>query len=294
MDIQWHMQTLYITQPSTASIEELFAYFHIGRKMRYQYYQEQRLCINGICKKQNSPITPADVITIDCHSTKTKESCHPCFDGIDILYEDALFLIVNKPVHMLVHSDGTCGKTVLYDLVKGYYMQHDITCPVRAIHRLDEDTTGAILFCKIPFLLPLLDAMLRQKKIHRIYRAVCYGRIQDTEITIDKPIGHDRHHATRMRVSTTGKEARTDVRVLQVYQDYTYIECRLQQGRTHQIRVHLASIKHPLLHDTLYGNQDKRIKRCALHAYCLHFYHPLQQQMLHVHCPMPNDIKQLL
>lgn len=293
MQLQWIHQTLIITNSTHATLDDLFSALFISRKTRFHYYQNQCITINHTIIKQNTPLQVTDRIALHELPQHHEEHMTPSFTEIDICYEDDLLLIVNKPPHMIVHSDGT-GCTTLYDLVAGYYILQGYTCPVRAIHRLDRQTSGVVIFCKIPLLQPLLDQMLKEKRIARRYYALCDGIIDKDHIAIDAPIGKDRHHSNQMRISHTGKEAHTDVYVLSRHFDFTYVECQLQQGRTHQIRVHLASINHPILSDSLYGNQDQRITRLALHAHCVQLYHPLLQKDIQIECPLPKDIKDLL
>lgn len=294
MELQWNNQILSIRHCEMKDTDAIFSYLHIAKKTRYLYYQQKRVLLNRKIIHTNTPLNRKDKIEIHTACEPVDETCTPCYDEIHILYEDELLLIVDKPSGMLVHSDGVSIKTTLYDLVKGYYLINGYSCAVRAIHRLDYETSGAVIFCKIPFLQPLLDYMLKEKKIERRYRALCAGTCRKQHFTIDAAIGRDRHHASRMRICEKGKPARTDVTVLANNKDYLYVECQLHQGRTHQIRVHLSSIGHPILHDTLYGNNDSRIMRTALHAYQVILYHPLLKKQLVIECPLPDDIKNLL
>lgn len=293
MKIKWSQHRLRINNCHHTCMDDLFASYYIAKKTRHFYYQNCCVRINHQIIKQNAPISQHDSIEITCIPVGNDDSCHPSNEPLPIIYEDDVFLIVNKPCGMLVHSDGYNSDTTLYDLVKGYYIRHAIHANVRAIHRLDMDTTGAVIFCKIAFFQPLLDHMLEEKHIKRSYIALCNGIMTKDNYKIQAGIARDRH-TSKMRISSTGKEARTDVRVRKRYTDYTYIECHLHQGRTHQIRVHLSSIGYPLLSDTLYGTNDSRIHRCALHAANVTLYHPLQQKSIQIECPIPQDIKRLL
>ncbi|MEG0469619.1 MAG: RluA family pseudouridine synthase [Longicatena sp.] len=294
MKMKWNHDTLEITCAQTTYSDDIFASLHISKKTRYVYYQGASVYINHLCIKQNTEIHKGDTLFLRCLYEEDKEMISPCFDDLSLLYEDELFLIANKPSNMLVHSDGVSQETTLYDLVKGYYLLHNILCPVRAIHRLDKETSGAVIFCKIPLLQPLLDYMLQEKQIERRYCAICSGTLLGKHRQVCSPIGRDRHQSNKMRISKTGKEARTDISIIKRYPTYTHVECKLHQGRTHQIRVHLSSINHPILHDTLYGTEDPHISRLALHAQEVVLFHPLLQKQLIIHCPIPDDIKSLL
>ena len=274
-----HILEIIIEQAMTS--DDLFQKYHIGKKQRYFYYQNG-FYVNQIQKKQNVLLHPNDIVTIKMLDEKDDIS----FDQqpIDICYEDDIILIINKPAYLLVHSDGQNTSHTLYNRVAYYYHQHHIPCKVRAIHRLDYETSGLIFFCKLAFFQPLFDHLLSEKKIYREYQAICSG-ILKKDITIQQRIGRDRHHASKMRISSTGKEACTHVKVLSHHHNQTLIQCRLETGRTHQIRVHLASIHHPLVNDKLYGTSSKG--RMLLHAFRLSFFHPISHEFKVVECNAP-------
>ncbi|MGX8850153.1 RluA family pseudouridine synthase [Amedibacillus sp. YH-ame10] len=294
MKMKWNYDILEIMCEQNTCSDDIFTSLHISKKTRYQYYQGACVHINHQCIKQNTQIQKGDTLLLRCLFEEDKEVVTPCFDDLCLLYEDELFLIVDKPANMLVHSDGVSKETTLYDVVKGYYVLHNILCPVRAIHRLDKETSGTVIFCKIPLLQPLLDHMLQEKQIERRYCAICSGILLGNHRQVCSPIGRDRHQSNKMRISNTGKEAKTDITIIKRYPHFTHVECKLHQGRTHQIRVHLSSIEHPILHDTLYGSPDTYISRLALHAQEVVLYHPLLQKQVSIRCPLPNDMKSLL
>ena len=261
--------------------DQIFEQYHIGKKQRYFHYQNG-FYVNGIAKKQNCHLQPNDMVTIQMLDEQDEIALDA--KPIDICYEDEIILIVNKPAYLLVHSDGTNTNHTLYNRVAYYYHQKNYPYKVRAIHRLDYETSGLVFFCKRTFFQPLFDQWLSEKKIHREYIAICQGILKNNQ-TIHKPIGRDRHDAKKMRISPSGKDACTHVKVLKHGKNQTYIECRLETGRTHQIRVHLASIGHPLLHDKLYGKASK--ERMMLHATRLSFIHPFTNEIHTIEC-QPN------
>lgn len=283
---------LTITQSVFTSLDNIFQHFHIGRKMQNMYYQTNRMKVNHKIVHGDVQLHPQDQIQIQF--IQAEDTITPCYEHLDILYEDEIFLIVNKPCGMLVHSDGINTTHTLCNLVKGYYVRHHMTACVHPIHRLDMETTGLVIFSKILFFQPLLDKMLQSKAIQRQYYAFVKGIIKQKKLTITQAIGRNRHNAKKMCISVHGKQAQTTILVKKRINNYSFIECRLHTGRTHQIRVHLASIHHPLLSDCLYGEMDKRIQRLALHAYRIQLYHPLLQTTLNISCPLPQDMKKLL
>ncbi|WP_433748469.1 RluA family pseudouridine synthase [Falsibacillus pallidus] len=206
----------------------------------------------------------------------------PSFYHIEILYEDEHLLVANKPAGMDTHPNEEGQTGTLANAVAYHLQMNGELCKVQHIHRLDRDTTGAVLFAKNQLSGPLLDRMLSERKIKRTYWALADGLIGPKKGTINKPIGRDRHHALRRRVSPSGQDAVTHFRVLKKIpsERLSFIECTLDTGRTHQIRVHLSDMGHPLAGDKLYGGSS-RFRRQALHARFLEFTHPLSGEFIH-------------
>lgn len=292
MKLELKNNQLYIRDIPCADTDALFTHFHIAKKKRYAYYQERRVFLNNRHISHNHTLHEKDTIRISLQAEE--DTVKPWYKHVEILYEDDLFCIVNKPANLLVHSDGVESEHTVCNMVKAHYLTEGSNACVRPLHRLDYETSGVLIFCKLPFFQPMLDEMLKSKQIYREYEAFAVGRFTQKHYTITRGIARDRHDARRMRVSDNGKEARTDVFVKQSFSDFTWIRCRLHTGRTHQIRVHLVSLQHPLLSDSLYGKRDPRCARLALHAARVHIPHPLSHTTLNIECPLPEDMKRLL
>ncbi len=219
---------------------------------------------------------------------------------LDILYEDKDILIINKPKGMVVHPaaghyDNTVVNAIMYHC-KGELSGINGVMRPGIVHRIDKDTTGSLIICKNDAAHNEVAQQLKNHDITRTYRAIVCGRIKDDEGTIDAPIG--RHHTDRKKMAVTekGKHAVTHYRVLERFEKYTYVECRLETGRTHQIRVHMASIGHPLLGDTVYSNHKPpyHIEGQALHAMTLGLKHPGSGEYIEVCAPLPEYFEELL
>ena len=202
----------------------------------------------------------------------------------EVEYEDDFVLVVNKPKGMIIYPSKKDGDGTLANLVAHYYREKDIHTTVRPLHRLDLDTTGLVLFSKSPFLQPKLDQMMRKKEIVREYYAFVEGRVEK-DGTINRPIGKDRHDAKKMRVSKTGKEAITHFEVVRYQKKFTLLKCKLDTGRTHQIRVHLSSIGHPIVNDVLYGEKYDKLP-FGLQAFRLTWENPIthKKQIVEIPC----------
>lgn len=283
---------LVMTITAQTSLDELLSTYWIARKQRYFLYKDGCISVNGTNCTQSKSLHPGDQVSILL--VPQQDEIAPWYQQLDICYEDELFLIVNKPSGVLVHDDGVNQTHTLCNAVKAYYDQTGQECLVRPIHRLDVETSGLLMFCKLPFFQPMLDHLLESKQIHRDYDALVSGVLSQNRIDIRSSIGRDRHNAKKMRVDVHGKDARTLVTLQKQYAQMAHVHCQLFTGRTHQIRVHLSSLHHPILSDPLYGKIDQRISRCALHASSMIFYHPLLEKELHVHCPIPMDMQALM
>lgn len=223
---------------------------------------------------------------------------HPDFPPdwmeLNILYEDEFTLVVNKPVGIEVHPSEQGQRRTLAHAVSAYYEMTGQELRVRHIHRIDKETTGPVLYAKHEFAHYQYDKAMREKQIERVYLALAEGVISQDKGTIDKPIGQDRHHSTRRRISETGDPAVTHYQVVERFGDHTLVRLRLETGRTHQIRVHLASIGHPLAGDGMYGGTRKIMSRQALHGEQLIWRHPWTGEKQQVRAPLPDDFRQAL
>ncbi|EOS69219.1 RluA family pseudouridine synthase [Lachnospiraceae bacterium MD308] len=221
---------------------------------------------------------------------------------LDILYEDNDIIIINKPKQMVVHPapghySGTLVNALLYHC-QGNLSGINGSLRPGIVHRIDMDTTGSLVVCKNDTAHQSLSAQLKEHSIQRVYEAIVHGILKEDTGCIDAPIG--RHPTERKKMSTqtrNGREALTHYRVLERFGAFTHIQCRLETGRTHQIRVHMASIGHPLLGDTVYGPKKCPFPKLigqTLHADTLGFIHPGTGEYMEVHAPLPEYFTGLL
>ncbi|MNO65245.1 Ribosomal large subunit pseudouridine synthase D [compost metagenome] len=208
--------------------------------------------------------------------------------SMEILYEDDFCLVVHKPAGVKVHPDGGSCAPTLANMVSAIYSSRGESVAPQHIHRLDEYTSGPVLYAKNTFAQLKLDAAMTQKDIGRVYVALVQGVVNPSLRVIDEPIGKDRHHNSRRVVSRNGQRAVTHIELLETYQNASLVRLTLETGRTHQIRVHLSHKGHPLIGDALYGGSTKLYPYQMLHGESLSFHHPLSGEWIEVNDPWPE------
>jgi len=271
-----------------------------SRSYLQKIIKDGNVLVNGEPKKSSYRLEDGDEVTADLPELKSPD-IEPENIPLDILYEDDSILMVNKPKGMVVHPSaghytGTLVNAVLWHCQGQLSGINGVSRP-GIVHRIDKDTTGVLVVCKNDAAHNAVAAQIKEDSITRKYRAIVHGVIKEDEGTVDAPIG--RHPTERKKMASgvkNGKRAVTHYRVLERFQGYTYVECQLETGRTHQIRVHMASIHHPLLGDTVYGpaKDSHHLEGQTLHAMVLGLIHPVTGEYLEVEAPLPEYFENLL
>lgn len=272
----------------------------VSRSFIQKLLKQQQVTVNDNTVKANYVIRENDAVSIYVPEAVEPEII-PEDIPLDILYEDDDVLVVNKPKNMVVHPapghySGTLVNAVMYHCKDNLSGINGVLRP-GIVHRIDKDTTGSLIICKNDTAHNSLAAQLKEHSIRRKYLAIVHGILKEDEGVINAPIGRNPNDRLKMAVNyKNGKEAVTHYKVLQRLNNYTFVECVLETGRTHQIRVHMASIQHPLLGDTLYGPAKcpYKLEGQTLHAQILGFIHPTTGNYIEVCAPLPEYFEKLL
>ena len=259
---------------------------------------QKRIFVNDEVVKMNRVIKSGEIIKIDLEKEESQNIAPEKID-IDIVYEDEDILVVNKKPFMVVHPTKTYQSGTLANGVINYFMESNQNCIVRLVSRLDMNTSGLIIIAKNQFSHGMLSKAMGENKVEKRYLAITHGIFKEKQGTIDKPIYRPEgiENGTRRIVDERGQRSITHYKVIEEFGNSSLVECKLETGRTHQIRVHLSYLGHPIYGDVLYGDGDNEghlIERQALHAYGLDFKSPRTEKELSLRAELPDDMKELM
>ena len=287
--------TLVVTSDIGTRLDKYLASFLTDYTRSYlqKQIEDGQVLVNG--KKVNSkyPVKEADEIIVQIPDPVDVAIVAEDIP-IDIVYEDNDLMIINKPQDMVVHPapgnyTGTLVNALLYHCKEGL---SGINGEIRPgiVHRIDKDTSGLLMIAKNDKAHLGLSELLKDHDITRKYHAIVYGQLKEDEGTIDKPIGRSPQDRKKMAIVPNGRNARTDYRVIERFKQFTHVELTLHTGRTHQIRVHMKSIGHPLLGDPVYGpsKQTFGLDKQMLHAKVIGFVHPITGEPMYFESELPD------
>ena len=292
----------------TYQINETFQNTTILQFLKKKHYTDKAIIalkktpegilLNGVWAYVNQKISSGDILTIKLSETESSEKIVPEKLDMDIVYEDEDILVVNKPANMPVHPSQNHYTGTLANGIAYYFAAQRKPFIFRCVNRLDRDTTGLTILCKHQLASGILSNMVSERLIKRTYLAICTddGSMPENG-TIEAPIARKEGSTIERIVNNEkGEDATTHFKKLLHLPDkqISLIQLRLETGRTHQIRVHMSSIGHPLIGDDLYGGDCTLIKRQALHSYSLHFTHPITLKEMSFEQELPQDMKKCL
>jgi 23S rRNA pseudouridine1911/1915/1917 synthase len=292
---------LEVDQPGLRLDQYLVQNFpDLSRTQLKKLIQQGKVLVSGQPAKPSLPVQPGEQVTLSLPAPESGV-LQPEAVPLDLVFEDEDLVVINKPAGMVVHpAHGHTSGTLVNALLARYPelkdmadVDSDTTGRPGIVHRLDQDTSGLIIVARTPEALQGLRRQFKSRQVDKIYLALVFGQPEAPEGIIEVPLGRDPRHRQRMAPLAEGKSARTRYRVLEAYNGFSLLEIGLETGRTHQIRVHLAWLKCPVVGDTIYGRKKNPLglKRQFLHAWQLRFPHPRTGEELHLEAPLAADLQ---
>ena len=261
---------------------------------------DEKVLVNGKKTKNSYKVTTGDVITIEDSEPKEDFKLKPQKISLDVIYEDDDIIIINKEKGMVVHPgngnpDGTLANAILERCKDSLSGIGGVVRP-GIVHRIDKDTSGLVIVAKNDNAHLNISKQIQERKVTKTYIALVRGNIKENEATINMPIGRSTQDRKKMAVTKKGKEAITHFKVLKRYDGFTLLEVKIETGRTHQIRVHLAQIGYPIVGDVVYSNGKNpfNVKGQMLHAQKLEFVHPTTNKLVSYEAPLPEYFSNVL
>ena len=289
------MKLAYVNSNKYSNVKEVLkAEFSMSDRLLLKLKKLDKIYLNGDVTSVNHPVLENDLIECYLDYEEDNSNIVPTEMSLNIIYEDEAYIVVNKPAGIPVHPSMDHYADSLSNGIAFYFNQIGLKKKIRPVNRLDKDTSGIVIFAKNEYIQECLVRQMKSKEFIKKYIAVVNGNLDNLEGTINAPIARKEGSIIERCVSETGDIAITHYKVLKRKTDFDIVECILETGRTHQIRVHFAYLGHSLLSDTLYGTSSSLINRQALHAYEVEFTHPLSKKKVKYVANVPEDLNKLM
>lgn len=289
------MRLAYVNSSKYSNVKEVLkAEFSMSDRLLLKLKKLDKIYLNGNVTSVNHPVLENNLIECYLDYEEDNSNIVPTEMPLNIIYEDEAYIVVNKPAGIPVHPSMDHYTDSLSNEIAFYFNQIGLKKKIRPVNRLDKDTSGIVIFAKNEYIQECLVRQMKSKEFIKKYIAVVNGNLDNLEGTINAPIARKEGSIIERCVSETGDIAITHYKVLKRKTDFDIVECILETGRTHQIRVHFAYLGHSLLSDTLYGTSSSLINRQALHAYEVEFTHPLSKKKVKYITTVPEDLNKLM
>lgn len=270
----------------------LTSYFGISSRLRNKLINLKAVKLNGVFVNTKNFVKESDSITIDFDYDEDNSNIVPTKMDLDIIYEDEWLIIINKPAGIAIHPSLLHYTNSLSNGVRYYFDSIGLKKKVRPVNRLDSNTSGLVVFAKCEYIQECFIKQMANKTFKKEYLCITEGIFDKKTGIIDLPIARKSGSIIERCIDKNGQNAITHYEVIKEFKNCSLVKCLLETGRTHQIRVHMSYIGHPLLGDTLYGKPSKLINRQALHSYMIEFIHPVYKKVMNFTCDLPEDMKQ--
>ena len=271
--------------------EVLTSNFYISSRLRNKLINLKAVKLNGNFVNTRSFVKELDLITVDFDYEEDNSNILPTKMDLQIIYEDEWLLIVNKPAGIAIHPSLLHYTDSLSNGVRYYFDLIGLKKKIRPVNRLDANTSGLVVFAKCEYIQECFIKQMANKTFKKEYLCITEGIFDKKTGIIDLPIARKSGSIIERCIDKNGQNAITHYEVIKEFENCSLVKCLLETGRTHQIRVHMSYIGHPLLGDTLYGKSSKLINRQALHSYMIEFIHPVSKNIMNFTCDLPEDMK---
>lgn len=273
-------------------LEEYMGSLNVSGRLFRKLYKNKKIFVNENFQRKNLALNKGDIITLQMEEEEENTSSEKM--ELDIVYEDFDVLILNKGPNIVVHPTKSHQANTLSNGISYYFKEKGIKKKIRFVNRLDMDTTGLLIVAKNPFAHQQMAIQFENDTVVKKYLAIVDGVVKDDEGTIDLPIGREEEGSIKKEVTQTGQEALTKFKVIERYESTTLLEVRIYTGRSHQIRVHLNHIGHPIIGDSLYNEKHPIMKRQALHSYYLKALLPRHSNEKEFKAQLPIDMNNFI
>lgn len=288
------MQLKYIIKNNEFSINQILQNeLNISSRLLYKLIKNKRILLNGTTCDTRNFTNAGDVLTVDFNYEEDNSNIIPTKMDLNIVFEDEWLLVINKPASVAIHPSILHYSDSLCNGIRFYFDSIGLKKKIRPVNRLDLNTSGLVVFAKCEYIQECLISQMKDNLFKKEYLAFCEGIFKNKSGTIDLPIARKENSIIERCISKDGQTSITHYEVLKEFDNYSLVKCVLETGRTHQIRVHMSGISHPLIGDSLYGSISDLINRQALHCYKLQFLHPITEKIMDFCGEIPIDLKKL-
>lgn len=268
---------------------------NISTRLLIKLIKNEKISFNGNKCDTRNQVKLGDIIEINFDIQENNSNILPLQINLDIVYEDDWFLVINKPAGIPIHPSRYHYTDSLSNGIKFYFDSIRLSKKIRPVNRLDIGTSGLVIFAKCEYVQECFAKQMANKTFQKKYLCFVKGILPQKIGTINLPIARKKDSIIERCINQkTGQASITHYEVLKEFSNYSLVRCQLETGRTHQIRVHMAAIGHPLLGDTLYGTKSSLIDRQALHSYKIECIHPISNNRLFFESDLPNDLKNII
>lgn len=274
------------------NLEEFLLTKDVSGRLFRRLYKQKQIFVNGKFIRKGLKLKKGDIVSL--YLEDEEESILPEPINLDIVYEDLDLLILNKAPNIVVHPTKSHQSNTLSNGIAYYFLKKGIKKKIRFVNRLDMDTTGLLIVAKNSFAHQQVALQFENNTVDKKYICLVDGLMENDSGIIDLPIGREEDKSIKKIVTGLGQNALSSYKVIEKYKNATMLEVQIFTGRSHQIRVHLHHINHPIIGDSLYGEMSPYIKRQALHSYYLKINHPRTKEALEFKASLPQDMEELI